>query len=228
MSITLYELAGDDLNKKFSPHCWKSRLALAHKQLDIKSVSVRFTEKDKIDFSGQPLLPVLKDNESTVVDSWEIACYLEENYPDSPSLFNDEAGKALAQSINHWCDTELAKYIRPIILMDIHGLIAEKDKAYFRESREARIGMTIEEFSSKADESVKSLRDELEKVREIISMQPYIGGQKPSYADICLLGMFMWIACVNNVEFLDKEDSVYAWYERMLEQYPVAKEAANS
>ncbi|MGH1486770.1 MAG: glutathione S-transferase N-terminal domain-containing protein [Cellvibrionaceae bacterium] len=228
MTVTLYELAGNDPDKKFSPHCWKSRLAIEHKKITCESQSVRFTEKDKIEFSGQPLLPVFVDGDNTVTDSWQVASYLEDNFPDSPSLFNDAAGKALAESINHWCDTDLAKHIRPIILMDIYGLIAEKDRVYFRESREGKIGMTLEEFSAKADAAIQGLRSELEKIREIISMQPYIGGQSPSYADICLLGTFMWIACVNKVEFLDKQDSVYDWYQRMLEQYPVAKKAANA
>ena len=225
MTITLYDLAGDNPQKRFSPHCWKSRLALLHKGLPMETVPVSFTEKDKIAFSEQPLVPVLTDGEKTVTDSWDIACYLEDTYPNTPSLFNDEAGKALAQSINEWASNDLAKYVRPLVVMDIYKLIAEKDKHYFRESREAKLGTTLEAFCSDQQGAIARLRAELEKVRELVTMQPYIGGQHPSYADMCLLGTLLWIACVNDIEFLDPQDPVYHWYQRMLDVYPDAKAA---
>ena len=45
MTITLYELAGADRSLRFSPHCWKSKLALVHKRLSYKTEPVWFTEK---------------------------------------------------------------------------------------------------------------------------------------------------------------------------------------
>jgi glutathione S-transferase len=113
MTMTLFELAGADTDVRFSPHCWKSRLALVLKRLAYEGEPVRFTEKEKIAFSGQALLPVLKDGEIVVNDSWEIAVYLEETYPDAPHLFTGEEGKAEAKVFNEWVDTELGQYIRP-------------------------------------------------------------------------------------------------------------------
>lgn len=52
-ALTLYELAAADPALRFSPHCWKVRMALAHKGLEAERVPRRFTEKDAIDFSGQ-------------------------------------------------------------------------------------------------------------------------------------------------------------------------------
>ena len=92
MSLTLYELCRAD-DRRFSPYCWRIRMALAHKGLDPERVPVRFTEKDKIAFSGQKLVPVLVDGDTTVVDSFAIACYLDDAYPDRPTLF----GKALPE-----------------------------------------------------------------------------------------------------------------------------------
>ncbi len=76
MTITLYDLAAADRSLRFSPHCWKTRLALHHKQLAFDTEPVCFTEKDKVAFSGQPLVPVVKDGDNTVNDSWAIAVYL--------------------------------------------------------------------------------------------------------------------------------------------------------
>ncbi len=33
MAITMYDLAGADPNRRFSPFCWRTKMALAHKGL---------------------------------------------------------------------------------------------------------------------------------------------------------------------------------------------------
>ena len=63
-------------------------------RLDHETVLCRFTEKEKIAFSGQPLLPVIRDGDTVVHDSWSIACFLEDTYPDRPSLFGCDIGRA--------------------------------------------------------------------------------------------------------------------------------------
>ena len=46
----LYELAGADENRRFSPYCWRVRMALAHKRLEVESLPWHFTEKEAIVF----------------------------------------------------------------------------------------------------------------------------------------------------------------------------------
>ena len=94
----LYDLAGADPDRRFSPYCWRSKLALAHKGLAVETIPWRFTEKDAIAFSGQCRVPVLVDGETTVFDSWSIATYLEDTYPDRPSLFGGAGGRACVTS----------------------------------------------------------------------------------------------------------------------------------
>jgi glutathione S-transferase len=107
MARQLYDLAGADPNLRFSPYCWRACLALAHKGLEVETVPWRFTEKDVIAFSGQGLVPVLVDDETTVADSWAIATYLEERYPDCPSVFGGPGGMAPTRFVNAWADTVL-------------------------------------------------------------------------------------------------------------------------
>jgi len=45
MTITLYDLAGAEPDRRFSPFCWRTRLALAHKGLAVETVPWRFSEK---------------------------------------------------------------------------------------------------------------------------------------------------------------------------------------
>ena len=116
MTRKLYDLAGADADRRFSPYCWRAKLALAHKGLEVETVPWRFTEKDVIAFSGQGRVPVLVDGEKVVSDSWTIANYLEDTYPDRPSLFGGAGGRALARFVNSWADmVQLAGMIRLVL-----------------------------------------------------------------------------------------------------------------
>jgi glutathione S-transferase len=219
MTITLYELAGADRSLRFAPHCWKSKLALVHKKLNYKTEPVWFTEKEKFAVSEQPLLPVITDGDQVVSDSWAIAEYLEANYPDAPSLFANDDAKAKAESFHQWASTSLSKHIPGILILDLYNIIADQDKDYFRSSREERIGTTLEEFAATPEKHIKGLQTELADVRAVLATQNYLGGDKPDYSDICLLGTFLWIATSGTTDFLEKDDVVYAWYQRMLSDY---------
>lgn len=81
MALILDELLGAD-NRRFSPYCWRTRMALAHKGLKAELIPCKFTDKQLFAFSGQDKVPVLKDGDKVVFDSWDIACYLEEAYPE--------------------------------------------------------------------------------------------------------------------------------------------------
>ena len=219
MTVTLYELAGADRSLRFAPHCWKSKLALVHKNLSFKTEPVWFTEKQKFAVSEQPLLPVITDGDKVVSDSWAIAEYLEATYPDAPKLFSNDEAKAKAEAFHQWASTALSKHIPGILILDLFNVIADQDKEYFRTSREARIGTTLEEFAATPEKHIKGLQAELADVREVLATQNYLGGDKPDYSDICLLGTFLWIATSGTPDFLEKDDVVYAWYQRVLGDY---------
>ena len=73
MTIQIYDLAASNSEVRFSPFCWRVKLALAFKGLKFESIPIRFVEKNRIAFSGQKLLPVIVDKEKVIVDSWDIA-----------------------------------------------------------------------------------------------------------------------------------------------------------
>lgn len=219
MTITLYELSGADRSLRFAPHCWKSKLAIAHKQLSFKTEPVWFTEKNKFAMSEQPLLPVITDGDKVVSDSWAIAEYLDALYPDAPSLFANDEAREKAKAFHQWTSTALFKHIPGIIILDLYNVLAEQDKEYFRSSREERIGTTLETFAATPEKHIEGLQAELAYVRELLENQPYLGGDKPDYSDICLLGTFLWIATSGTPEFLAKDDVVYTWYQSMLNNY---------
>jgi glutathione S-transferase len=130
MGLHLYDLAGAQVERRFSPYCWRAKLALAHKGLAFDTIPWHFTDKDAIAFSGQGRVPVLVDGDRIVFDSWTIATYLEDVYPDRPSLFRGDGGRAATRFINAWADTVVNGGIARLIITDILSVLDEKDRSY--------------------------------------------------------------------------------------------------
>ena len=227
MPIEMYDLAGGDGSIRFSPYCWRIRMALAHKGLDVKTIPVRFMEKEKLAFSGQKLVPVIRDGEKVVSDSWTIAKYLEETYASRPSLFPGADAMALTNFIRNWTQARLTMPILRAVLMDLVDTIDPGDRDYFRTSREARFGKKLEEVAAPEAEARAALKAELGPMRDTLKDQPFLNGAAPAYADYCVFGTFMWARGVSAKQLLDADDPVYAWRERMLDAHgAVARNAA--
>ena len=219
MTIKLYELTAADDDRRFSPYCWRIRMALAHKGLPVETVPWRFTEKDAIAFAGSTTVPVIVNDEHSVADSWAIAQYLDEAYPDRPRLFEGEEARTLAFFFKHWCERTLHGPILRAVIMDLYGGLHEKDKPYFRASREKRFGRTLEEVAADPSGAVAALRSALDPLRPVLAERPFVSGRTPGFADYILFGAFQWPRCMSPRKLLEPEDPVYAWRERLLDLY---------
>ncbi|MGY2050914.1 glutathione S-transferase N-terminal domain-containing protein [Methylobacterium sp. JK268] len=216
MAITLYELAGADPARRFSPFCWRIRLALEHKGLAFAGRPWRFTEKDAIAFAGSDKVPVLVDGERAIALSPAIAAHLEEAYPHRPSLFGGPAGAALTRFVVHWTDGVLHPALAPLLLTAIHGMLDEGDKDYFRRSREALFRKPLEAVCPDPEAQLKVLRRTLSPVRAVLREQPFLGGAAPLYADCAVMGAFLWARGVSARALLEADDPVEDWRQRML------------
>ena len=219
MTITLYDLAGADPAARFSPHCWRARMALAHKGLDVDTISWRFTDKDAIAFSGQGLVPVLCDGDRTVTDSWAIARYLDEAYPDRPPLLAGDQATAHALFIKLWCEHTLQPGIIKQILPELFDMLAEQDKDYFRETRTRRWGMSLEQFAVDADDALPGFRRALSPMRATLKAQDYLGGAEPSFADYIVFGAFQWARVSSARALLEADDPIVEWRQRLLDRF---------
>ena len=217
MTILLYDLAGRDLRLRFSPYCWRTRMALAHKNLSVETIPWRFNDKSSIAFSDQGRVPVIRDGKTVVADSWSIACYLEQQYPDNPPLFGCAAGTAHAKFINSWADGVILPMIARLIIRDVFDVLAPQDRAYFRASREARFGTTLEAVQEGREKRVGEFRVALGPVRAVLSSQRWLGGDAPTYADYILFGTLQWPRCTSRFRLLEPDDCIVAWEERMLD-----------
>jgi len=219
MSIRMYDLAGADPALRFSPYCWRTRMALKHKQLEFEALPWRFTDTATIApyYAESPArVPVLTDGEVAVTDSWNIAEYLEEAYPGQPSLFDGGAGKRHARFLKHWTETTLHLPITRMVVLDIHDHLHEKDRAYFRASREQRLGMTLEEAVADRAATRTAFARTLAPMRHVVKEQPFLSGEAPAYGDYVVFGAFQWARTISAFDIVAADDPVGAWRERML------------
>ncbi len=215
----LFELCGTEPERVFSPFCWRTRMALAHKDIEAETIPWRFTEKDAIAPHQSDKVPVFLDGDTSVADSWAIANYLEDTYPDLPSLFGGEGGRAMGRMLNWWGDTVVVGGIFPMVVKDIYDHLRPADQPYFRKTREARLGKTLEEAGVNRDEMVEGFRNALNPMRLTLKTQPFIGGASPNYADYIVFGPFQWARAISPFKLLQEDDPVYAWREKLLDAF---------
>jgi glutathione S-transferase len=219
MSITLYDLAGAEAERRFSPFCWRSKMALAHKGLAVETVPWRFIEKDKLPSPNQGRVPVIRDADAVVHDSSAIADYLEEHYPDRPSLFGGEVGRGLARFVQNWTETVLHIGLIRLVLLDIHRHLDPENQAYFRQDREKRFGMTLEDFVGDRAARLPAFRTSLDPLRRTVERQEFVSGKSPAYADYIVFGAFQWARAISDFEVLAPDDPVATWRGRMLDLF---------
>jgi len=219
MPITMYDLAGIEAERRFSPFCWRAKMALAHKRLAVETVPWRFTEKDKLPKPNDGRVPVIVDDGRVVHDSSAIADYLEDRYADRPSLFGGEIGRGLARFVQNWTETVLQPGLIRLVLLDIYRHIGSADQAYFRQDREKRFGTTLEEFVGDRNARLPGFRASLDPLRRTVDRQPFVSGKAPAYADYVVFGAFQWARAISEFEVLAADDPVRAWRGRMLDLY---------
>lgn len=217
MTRLLYALAGADKARQFSPHVWKSVMSLAHKGLDYETVPVGFTEIPAIEGGSTATVPLLRDGDRLVRDSFDIALYLEETYPDRPSLFGGEGGKAMARFIENWSQSTLHMAITRIAILDIHGLLGPEDRAYFRRSREERLGASLEDIAAAGRAEIEGFAKRLQPLRNMLKVQPFIGGEGPLFPDYIVFGALQWLRTTAGTKVLGEDDPVDLWFARCLD-----------
>jgi len=219
MTIKMYDLAGAEPERRFSPFCWRTKMALAHKGLEVETIPWRYADKAAIAFANWDRVPVIVDKNLPVVDSWAIASYLEGAYDSAPALFGGKAGRAFAFFVNNWVDGELHPVLARILALDILKHLEPGDRDYFRQSRETRFRMTLEAFCADRQKHLESFRRLLEPLRSTLAGQQFLGGESPLYPDYIVFGSLQWARAICDLRLLDPADPVDAWRERLLDAF---------
>lgn len=212
--ITLWELGGKD-GRRYSLFSWRTRMALAHKRLAFETRPVCMSDKATIAFSGGRTVPIVKDDETVVRDSWKIAEHLEDRHPQAPTLFGGEVGRGVTQALNVWVDRAVVLPMLSLIVADIHERVDPADEHYFRESMQKILKMTLEEARKERAEAMSRLTRTLEPMQALLKRQPWIAGAQPAYADYILFSIFQWARVMSPHPVV--ENPLLEWFERVLD-----------
>jgi len=212
--LKLYDLSGKN-DLRFSPSCWTVKICLIHKQIKFETEPVRFSEKNKIEFSNQQFLPILQHKNGFVCDSWHILNWLNENY-ENKKLFINTSSKNFSYFLYHWTAKQLLPILFKIIAHEIPNVLEGEDIDYFIRTREERINGPITKFTPTISSSIKEFRKLITPIRKIIEINGFVSGKEPGIEDYIFFGNFKWVYSCSSCDLLDTKDPVYKWYKNIL------------
>ncbi|KAL1914542.1 uncharacterized protein VTP21DRAFT_8167 [Calcarisporiella thermophila] len=225
MTIKLYDLVAvkGDTTTPLSPFCFRIKCILKLKGLKYEVIPLTFLEiKEVIPTvceTDSPTVPVIVDGDVVVSDSYKIAQYLEEKYPE-PSIFHGTP--AIHRAFDHYTLINFHMNFYKLSAAKIPKILDKENGEYFAESRKKYFG-PIEELEKRHDEFIPDLERNIPIFREMLQESgKFLSGDKVGYADIVLAGWFFTFRRVNPEDFerhvVRKDDPILSnWFERMLE-----------
>lgn len=212
--IVLYELAASD-GTRFSPFCWRTRWGLHHKGLEIESVQIGFPDIGQLG-GKRRTVPAIRIGDTFVEDSWDIAEFLDERFPDRPPLFGCPMAKGTARFVECFTDKVIHPTMLRLVSRDVFDLMSPYDQDYFRRTREVMLGATLEEAQAQREQVVQAFRKAIHPIRLTLQRQPWLGGDAPGHADYIVLAAFQWGRLASPFRVLLDDDPISEWFERGL------------
>lgn len=192
---------------ELSHYSEKVRFILDYKGLNYRKIEVTpgIGQFELMRLSGQRQVPVLKDGDTVVADSTEIANYLERKYPGPALIPTDSLKKGQCLLMEAWADESIGlnsrkafagalnQYgnFRSSILPSntpelIKGLVRSVPGEFLD-----ILGTGVGMGGDSVKEAQKILKQNLEALSLILSNQPYLLGDQPSLADFAVAGLSM-------------------------------------
>lgn len=216
MTIEFYELCAENKDIKFSPFVWRTRMALLHKVVDFKSIAWQFKDRDT---KEHKTVPAIYDNGKMVSDSWEIAKYLDAQYPDKPMLMKDAEAEAHAQLVSNICNNLIFATAVSMAIYPVSQIIDDESAAYFIETREGKFGKKLVDINNNDQTAAKeNLANGLAVFEATLGTSDYLGGTAPTYADYTLFGVLKWIDVVA-YRPVATDSNVGKWFDRISNLY---------
>jgi len=215
MTIVMYERVGFE-GRRPSPFSWRIRYALTHKGIDVEYRPVRFADVDTIKrLSGQHFVPIIVDGSKVVHDSWQIASYLEDRFPDQPP-FGDAVARRTARFVSLWSDNVLNLAMRRLIYPDFIWCLAPEDHDYFRSSREKALGQSLEDASADRPRWQAEFDAACLPLERLFAEQPFIAGSEARYSDYLVFSVFQWARLGSPRDVVAAGTAIAEWRSRMI------------
>ena len=217
VDIVLYDLAGKDRSVRFSPFCWLVKFALLHKGLEFSTVPLGFLPKSDYPDPDHGKLPVVRHGDQWLKESVDIITFLDREYPERP-LVGDETARDRLEKYRAWLGSDLFPNLGPQVFFRVPNAISDEDAAYFRETREERFGVSVEELAKKP-----GLQENLAAAFQIVEADladtPFLGGSEPDLSDYTVMSPLMWKRSITSEAVFTLPPKMAAWHDRMLDLY---------
>jgi glutathione S-transferase len=211
--ITFYDLALGT-GATISPFVWATKYAVCHKGFELDVVPGGFTGIMERTGGQTERLPAIQDDGMWVLDSWTIAEYLDEKYPDRPALIPHPGIKPLTQALEGWLwQTAISPWMTCFI-KQYRDRSLPQDHDYVTTSREAFFGRKIEDIIVGREDRLPKVPPTLQILRNALIETRWFGGETPNYADYRLLAVFLFTASVADTPVLTDDDPLRDWIER--------------
>jgi glutathione S-transferase len=165
----------------------------------------------------QATVPCITDVDGrTIQDSRAIALYLEEKYP-TPSIF--QGGQGIHFFFDNWSVESIGHKTFLLSVLAMYSGLDEEAKNYYRTSREAMFGTTLEEFAGNHEDHISALNKALHPIAMILAEYKFLTGDQVGWADIVIASH---LVCIKKTrpdillgKVLLKNDHLKAWWDRM-------------
>lgn len=217
-TITLYDLQLAH-GATISPFVWATKYAIAHKRFDMDIVPGGFTGIAERTGGVTERLPAIVDDGRWVLDSWLIAEYLDETYPDRPKLIGDPSVKVLTQMTEAWLWQHAIGPWMTCFIKQYRDRSLPQDHEYVTTSRERMFGRKIEDIIVGREDRLPKVPPTLQLMRNTLAQSPWFGGEQPNYADYRMLSVFLFTASVADTPVLTEDDPLRDWIDRGFDLY---------
>jgi glutathione S-transferase len=194
---------------ELSQYSEKVRFILDYKGLSYRKVDVvpGVGQLDLLRLSGQSKVPVLKDGDTVIADSTEIAFYLDRKFPEKPLIPTDPVKRGQCLLMEEWADESIGlkgrkaligalnqnpSFRTSILPREIPGFLKNLVGAVPSELLDV-LGTGVGFGGDAVKDALRGLKQDLEALSLILQHQPYLVGNEPTLADFAVAGLSMII-----------------------------------
>jgi glutathione S-transferase len=236
---------------EISQYSEKVRLILDYKGLEYKKIEVTpgVGQLEVYKLSGQRQVPILKDGDTVIADSTEIALYLDRKYPEKPILPSDPVQRGQCLLIEELADESIGSKGRQAFLGALNKNATFRKSILPKQTPDVLknlIGAVPGEFLDllgspigaggyALKEAERGLKQDLDALTLILEKQPYLVTDHPTLADLAVAGLSI-ILKMPGGNYLDIPDefkgkgipgiadnsayeAFFTWRDRIYEQY---------
>ncbi len=215
------------------PFCSKVKSLLAYKNIDFEAVEVNPLNKKEIEFSADyKAVPIfITEDGEQINDSNNIMKHIDEKYPQNTVFSNDPAISKEDEKWLQWSE----KYVKglPTVIYDKMGdsvkafdYITKTGKFSWLQSRMIKYSgafvMNLVAKKIKKREGIENPSDFLEKQIDEwtngLGNNKFMGGDKPSVADIAVFGISRSVGSLNAKPIFEKNKPFWEWLGRMQDE----------